>query len=147
MPQETWSTRDEPVLAAIVELVDNGAMSVGPHDLVKHTGFDLETVQRALVALAAENPPFFEFSDMTGLDSEIREIENIRNPTGHARRTVRTWPTAETLADRIIAALEQAAAETENEEEAGRLRRAGRWFSAAGRDVLVNVVSTAMTGG
>lgn len=147
MPKETWSTRDEPVLEAIVELVDDGAMRVTPQDLVKHTGFELGTVQRALVALAAEEPSFFEFSDMTTMGSAIREIDNIRNPSGHARRTVKTWPTAETLADRLIAGLEQAADETTDEEEASRLRRTGQWFGAAGRDVLVNIISSTMTGG
>lgn len=147
MPQETWSTRDEPVLEAIVEMTDEGAMRVRPDDLTKRTGFELETVQRALVALAGEHPPFFEFSDATSMGSTIREIDNIRNPSGHARRTVKTWPTAETLADRLIAGLEQAADETTDEEEASRLRRTGQWFGAAGRDVLVNIISSTMTGG
>lgn len=147
MPQETWSTRDEPVLEAIVELVDEGAMRVRPDDLVEQTGFTLETVQRALVALAGEFPPFFEFTDVTSNGSKIREIDAIRNPSGHARRTVKTWPTPEVLADRVIAGLQEAADATDDEEEASRLRRTGQWFGAAGRDVLVSVIGSAMGGG
>ncbi|MGP4030066.1 hypothetical protein [Actinomadura sp. 3N407] len=146
MLEETWSTRDEPVLEAIVELIDAGNRLVRPHDLASHTGLDIETVQRALVALAHEDPPLFEYTDSTTYGSKYTELDSIRNPTGHARRTVRTWPTAETLADRLIAALQEAADNTEDEEQAGRLRRTGQWFGSAGRDVLVNLIASTITG-
>lgn len=146
MAHETWSTRDEPVLEAIVELLDAAARAVDPPELAERTGLDVESVRRAIIALAHEDPPFFTYSDFSALNGPT-DLRVIRNVTGHARRTVGAWPTPEMLADRLIAGIEQAANETDNEEEASRLRRTGQWFGAAGRDVLVNIISTAMTGG
>jgi hypothetical protein len=146
MPHETWSTRDEPVLEAIVELLDDGARVVNSPELAERTGLDVEDVRRAIIALAHEAPPFFAYTDFSALNGP-NDLGSIRNVTGHARRTVGAWPTPEMLADRLIAGMEQAANETDNEEEASRLRRTGQWFGAAGRDVLVSIMSTAMTGG
>lgn len=146
MPHETWSARAELGLEAIVELLDEGARVVNPPELAERTGLDVENVRRAIIALAHEDPPFFAYTDFSALNGPT-DLGSIRNATGHARRTVGAWPTPETLADRLIAGMEQAANETANEEEASRLRRTGQWFGASGRDVLVNIVSTAMTGG
>ncbi|REF00363.1 hypothetical protein [Thermomonospora umbrina] len=147
MKRETWTSRDGPVLTAIVDLADEGRVHVSPHDVAERTGFDLRTVELALAALASESPPFFQFTDCTGFGDDIRTIDNIRDVSGHARRTVGTWPTPEVLADRLVAGLQQAADNAEDEEEAGRLRRAGQAVSGLGRDVLVNVLGSALGGG
>lgn len=145
MPEETWSPRDLPLLAAFVDLIDKGATSVRPDDLIDYTGFDAENVRRGMVALAHEDPPFFEYSNNASLVGDV--LDSFRNPTGHARRTVGTWPTAENLADRIIAGLNEAAENSDDEEEASRLRRTGQWMGNAGRDVMVNVIAGMLGGG
>jgi hypothetical protein len=143
----TWEQRDLPVLRSIVELTDEGGRYIQPQQIAERTGLDTIAVQRALNALAAEDPSFFEFVDSTALGSASREIGYVKDPTGHARRAVGTWPTADALADRIIAGLNQAADAEEDEDRRGRLRRTAAWFGGAGRDILVNVAGTAISHG
>lgn len=141
----TWETRDLPVLRAIVEITDEGGWHIEPEHVAERTGLDVETVGRAFNALAAEQPPFFEFLDGTTFGSRAREIIDVFNPTGHARRTVGTWPTAESLADRIVSGLEAAAEAEEDEDKRGGIRRIAAWFGGAGRDILVDVASGVVT--
>ncbi|MEV4287379.1 hypothetical protein AB0K40_17885 [Nonomuraea bangladeshensis] len=143
----TWETRDLPVLKAIVEMTDEGAWHIKPQEVAERTGLSQDDVEVAFAALAAEHPPFFSFIDATSLASKRREIGRVYNPTGHARRTVGTWPTAERLADRIIVGLERAADAEEDEEKRGRLKRMAAWFGGAGREVLIEVAGSAISKG
>jgi hypothetical protein len=138
----TWTDRDLPVLKAIVELDDEGAYLFGPRELMKHTGLPYGTIRQALIALAGEQPPFFDYTD--GSDDESREIAAIKNISGHARRTVGTWPTPESLAEQIIAGLNAAAEQAPDEEQRSRLQRAAASIAGVGRDVTVNVIATAL---
>lgn len=138
----TWEDRDFPVLEAIVTLTDEGAHHIEPEHLAKRTGLGEDSVNRALVALAGENPPFFQFTDTTTFDSKGREIGFVYNPTGHARRTVGTWPTPESLADRIVEGLHQAAAEEDDETQRGKIKRTAEWLGGTGRQILVQAVGT-----
>ncbi|MFG2001705.1 hypothetical protein ACGFNU_21395 [Spirillospora sp. NPDC048911] len=144
---DTWGSRDEPILRAIVELADEGAPHIMPGQLVERTGMDATSVARALNALAREEPPFFQFEDVAELGADGTNILFVHGPTGHARRAVGAWPTPEKLADRIVEGLLREADATEDEEQAGRLRRTASWFGSAGRDILVNVIASGMGGG
>lgn len=143
----TWETRDLPVLKAIVEMTDEGGLHIKPGAVAARTGLTQDEVEIAFAALAAEHPPFFSFADVTTMGSTRRGIGWVYHPTGHARRTVGTWPTAEGMADRIIAGLERAAEAEEDEEKRGRLRRTAAWFGGAGREILVEVAASAISKG
>lgn len=106
------------------------------------TGFEDATVQKALQALADEDPPFFDFSDASSMAG--RFIAAVANPTGHARRTVGAWPTAESLADRLVSALTQAADNEPDEEKRGWLKKTALWLGSAGRDIAVDIAGTAL---
>jgi hypothetical protein len=142
----TWEQRDLPVLRAIVELTDEGQWWIEAAHLAQRTGFDEITVQRALNALAAEDPPFFEYRDYSAVNEDGRRLGSIHAPSGHARRAVGTWPTANALVDRIIAGLNEAAEAEEDEDRRNRLQRTAAWFGGAGREVLLSVISGAITG-
>ena len=111
----TWKDHDLPVLKAIVQMADEGAALIEPHQIVDRLGMNPEDVRGALAALAGEKPPFFQFTDVSDSDSAGREINGIHSPTGEARRVVGMWP-AEMLARQIVAGLE-AAAEAEPDGE------------------------------
>ncbi|MBP2704422.1 hypothetical protein JOL79_11415 [Microbispora sp. RL4-1S] len=139
----TWESRDLPVLKAIVELADEGEDRIDRSFIEERTGMGHDEVQRALRALAHEEPPFFGYTDTPGYGR--KEILMVFDVTGHARRTVGTWPTPESLADRIVAGLSAAADAESDEERRGWLKRTAAWFGGAGRDVLVDVASGVIT--
>jgi len=62
-------------------------------------------------------------------DHDGRETFSVSNPTGHARRTVGTWPTPDLWADRLIAALTEAAENETDPDKKSKLRKAAerRW--------------------
>jgi hypothetical protein len=109
----------------------------------ERTGLDEATVQQALWALADEDPPFFSYHDLTTYGG--RAIGFIHRPTGHARRTVGTWPTPEGLADRIIAALEDTAANAPTEEERSRAQKLLDAAKGVGKGVLTGVLIKVLT--
>lgn len=142
----TWETRDFPVLQAIVDLTEVGAGLIRPTQIAKHLDMDETAVQRALAALADEQPPFFSYADERSL-SGPREIDAIHSPTGHARRAVGSWPTAERLAKQIIAGLEEAAKAEPDEEKKARLKQTALFLTNSGWNVILGVAGNAVSGG
>ncbi|GAA4568684.1 hypothetical protein [Planotetraspora kaengkrachanensis] len=140
----TWEARDLPVLRAIVEMTDEGAWHIEADDVTKRIGLGAFEVERAFNALAAEHPPFFEFEDITAFDSDGREIV-VYNPTGHARRTVGSWPTPELLANRIVSGLNAAAEVEEDYDKRSKLKKTAGWLGGAGRDILVDITTAVIT--
>ena len=107
MATATWEDRDLPVLRAIVELSDEGEWHIDPDDIAKRLDFEVDKVRLALFALAAEEPPLFKYHDLTTYGG--RDIGFVNSPTGHARRTVGTWPKPEGRVDQLVRALQAAA--------------------------------------
>lgn len=138
----SWKDHDLPVLKAIVQMADEGAVPIEPHQIVDRLGMDPEDVGRALATLAGERPPFFQFTDVTGADSVGREIEGIHSPTGEARRIVGTWP-AEMLARQIVAGLEAAAEAEPDEEKRSELKKTAQYLGGPGWSVLLGVAGNA----
>lgn len=139
--EETWFSRDLPILEAVVAICDETGDHADRSHIAGRTRFDDETVKRALFALAAEEPAFFDYSDTSTFAG--RGIDFIRDPTGHARRTVGSWPTPENLADRIVAALNEAADEETDPEKQSKLRHA----ADVGKGAMAGVISTVIAQG
>lgn len=138
--RDTWSDRDLPVLNAIVETFEESGPGLSPEQITARTGLDARTVQLALTALESEQPPFLSQLErvMSG------HVVFIGAPTGHARRAVGAWPTAETIADRLVGALDEAAEREPDEERKGFLRKAAAYLGNAGRDLAVEIGATAI---
>ena len=139
----TWETRELPVLRAIVEASDEGVEYVDPEEIMRRTGLDQQTVQRALWALAGEQPPYFTYIDLTGMGP--KEMGPITSLSGHARRTVGTWPTPEAWADRLITALTKAADAEPDPVKKGKLRTAADAVGSLGGQVLGGVITSYVT--
>lgn len=134
--EDTWFTRDLPVLEAIVALSEETPM-VDADDIDVRTGFDSATVDRALQALKYADPPL-----LARMDGDMgRRISLIRGVTSHARRLVGQWPSPEVMAERIVTGLEERAENEPDEAKRGRLRRAVEGMTGAGREIAVDVMA------
>ena len=100
----------------------------------------IETVKAGLRALAREDPPFFEYSDFTGMGQSQREIGGIRNPTGHVCRMVGIWPKPEDRVTEMVAVLLEAAEREPDPEQKSFLRKAAAHLAGIPRDVAVGIL-------
>lgn len=140
MLPDTWYARDLPVLEACVSLVDeNPGIGATVPELSAASGVTEDGVKAALRALEAAGL----IGVLWGLTSEGVSVPRV---AGEARRLAGAWPTPETAADRLVAALEAQIAATTEPEERGRLELLLAGVAGVGRDVLVAVLSKALTG-
>lgn len=112
-----------------------------PQQIVEKSGLSEEEVHAALRALMAEDPPFLTNAQ---LRTAVGRVTLAGAPTGHARRAVGSWPTAEALATRLVAGIEAAADQMDDEEKKGWLRKTASYLANAGRDVAVEIAATAI---
>ena len=137
--EDTWSTRDLPVLKAIVEIYDStGRTNIRPTDITSPTGFDEETVQRAVRALYTE--PYL----IDGMESSQPGYVFVGIPTTGALRVVGAWPTPESQLDRLIAALTSAAEDEERpEDERSKFKQAALWLGSFASQVAIGALGGA----
>lgn len=144
MVNPTWEGRDLPVLRAFVELwEESGGQAVMAEQIGARTGFGWSAVQTSLLALLAEEPTLIR--DYDGGAEPGSYVLVVDQPTGEARRRLGLWPTPESLADRLVIALAQAAEREPNEERRGLLKRTAEWLGSAGRDVAVDVTAAVIS--
>lgn len=137
---ETWTSRDLPVLTAIVEVFERTGRVMSPNEIEEQSGLQADQVETALRALEGEDPPF-----ITKLERRASGgISLVGKPTGHARRAVGAWPTPESIADRLISALDEAADREPDPERKGWLRKTAGYLGNAGRDLAVEIGATAI---
>src|SRR5260370_35616065 len=99
--EDTWLSRDLPVLDTVVGLLDEGNFAVTVADVAGQTGFDTKTVDRALNALESQYVVKYQ-KMMTG---GIPDSWYVTEVTASARRAAGQWPTAASLAARLAAAV------------------------------------------
>jgi hypothetical protein len=129
--QDTWTTRDLPVLDATVALLEQSFM-VTVTDIAARTGFEPDAVAAALEAL---DPDYVDFrKTTTGGDPRFWYVYKA---TPAARRAVGQWPTAEALAGRLADELAAAAAREQDAERKGLLTYAARLIGDTLRDATV----------
>ena len=95
------------MLKAVVEIQEESGRYAMAADIASRTGLDDEQVQRAIGALSREEPQLLTVMDASSMGGTYYAAAG--DTTGHARRVVGAWPTPESLTDRLIAALEDAA--------------------------------------
>lgn len=135
--EDTWNSRDLPVLKAVVELFDTTG-HVRANDIERALGFDSETVQRALRALYTE--PYFREGGATAWGGH-RVF--VGDPTSDAYRIAGKWPTPENLLERLVAALEAASEDDEvPESQRGKAKQAALWLG----DTLSKIAIGALGG-
>jgi hypothetical protein len=122
-------------------------MGVGPtlQQIATETGFDLDTVAKAAVALNGE---YIELSQNFGGAWNWRADRVYSS----AREAVGQWPTAEDYASRLLQALDAAVeAAPEGSEKRSKAKAAANAVRNMGRDMVVEisaaVISRQMGGG
>lgn len=138
---ETWTNRDLPVLKAIVDIFeDTGRSRIRASDVARRTGFDADTVQRAIRALYTH--PYLQEDGRSVAQGGMQVF--VGAPTGEALRVVGNWPSPESIVERLVAALEQAAEDDgRGAEERSRLKQLAVGLSGAAYQVALNALGGA----
>lgn len=138
--ESTWERRDLPILEAVVRLFDErpDVVSVTIKGIADLTGMQPIEVYAAAKALS---PTYLTLQEMMAPPEHHR----IRGVTDSARRAVGQWPSPEAVADRIVAALLEAADQEPDERKRTKLRAAAETLGSFGRDLLINVAANVAT--
>lgn len=135
--EDTWVSRDLPVLDAVVGLLEGGAFRVSVADIAGETGFDPKAVDRALGALdGAYVTDYTQFA--TG---GIPDNWYVTGVTAEARRVVGQWPTAESLAARLAEAFSEAADQEKDPERKNRLCQLASFLGETGKDIAAEIIA------
>jgi hypothetical protein len=140
----SWETRELVVLEAAVRHFDDpDAASLDPSQIAQMTGLDESSAMRALRSLVTAAPPY-----VVGVTTaEFAFPTMLTDVTERARRTVGQWPTPEGLSNRIVAAIEEVAANASSEDERSRARRVLESVGGVGKGVLTAVLAKVLTEG
>lgn len=146
MTDDTWTSRDLPVLKAVVDLYEETGRGPRVSAVVRRTGFAEETVQRSLRSLYRE--PYFEPVSRASGGTYIM----VGAPTAKALRIAGQWPSPEGQLDRLIQAIESAADdESRGEDERGRFRQIAAALRGAAYQIAIGALGGAggnlMSGG
>jgi hypothetical protein len=129
--QDTWVSRELPVLDATVSLLEESYM-VTVSDIAARTGFETTTVARALEAL---DPDFVDFrKTTTGGDPTFWYVLKV---TPQARSAVGQWPTPDSFVTKLSAELSAAASQESDAERKSLLSYAARLIGDTLREAAV----------
>jgi predicted ArsR family transcriptional regulator len=135
--EDTWFSRDLPVLDATVRLLDEGNFLVRVAEIAEATGLDVRAVDRALDAL--EGRYVVKYNKlMTGGHPDTWYVTKV---TAAARQTVGQWPTAQSVTASLAKAFGNAAESEADPEKKNKLRQVAGFLGSTGRDVATEVVS------
>jgi predicted ArsR family transcriptional regulator len=135
--EDTWFSRDLPVLDATVRLLDEGNFLARVVDIAEATGLDVRAVDRALDALEGRYVVKYN-KQATGGHPDTWYVTKV---TAAARQTVGQWPTAASVTARLAEAFGSAAESEPDPEKRSRLRQVAGFLQSTGRDVATEVVS------
>jgi DNA-binding MarR family transcriptional regulator len=132
--EDTWASRDLPVLDAAVRLLEDNVM-VTVAGIAAATGIDPKDVARALDALQGR----FVVEVRKGLGGD-RSRWYIMKVTAEARQAVGQWPSAESVLTELVQGLSAAAEREADPERQRRLRQAASLLGGAVRDITIGVL-------
>jgi hypothetical protein len=135
---DTWHTRDLPVLREVVRGIDQGEHP-GAQGIADATGLTRAEVDRAAANLRRAGLVRAQFA-------AGGQVVFFQNFDGRALELVGAWPTPETALERIIAALEAIADNTDDEDTRTRARRILDSLSSGSRAIGLGVATAAITG-
>lgn len=137
---DTWFSRELPVLVEVVRHFDAVNQPLSADTVAETLCWDVETVMAAVRALDRGGL----VRDMVGGGAPGAWIGAV---SADAYRATGAWPTPDTAADRLLAALQAAVDKApEGSEAKTRARRILNGVVAAGRDFAVDVASGVVTG-
>lgn len=137
----TWTDRDRPVLVEVTNRKDAGADLVHLREVAATTGLGPDDVGRALLAL--------ERTGYLRLDGKDHEdpVGCVTDVTGAAYLATGLHPDGDDAVSQLVKALRQAADQTSDPAEKGKLRTLADNAGAVSRDVLAGVLTALIAGG
>jgi hypothetical protein len=142
---DTWASRDLPVLKAIAARLDQSPgrpLFIDDLRAAVADQMSADDVTRAVTALHDAQIIEAGYSPRRG---GVSNIGGVRSISGEGRRLVGMWPTPETALDRMLAALEQIEATSDDPDERSRAARFRDGLLGAGRDLAVEVIAATIT--
>jgi hypothetical protein len=131
--EDTWVSRDLPVLDATVELLQEKDLpEVG--DIAKRAGIDVAKVGQGL----RDMDGLYVDLNMSGLSPERWCVMGVYP---EARRAVGQWPTPEGLTDRLAEAFSKAADREADPKRKGRLREIAGFLGDTGKELAAEVIA------
>lgn len=137
---DVWASRDYPVLCEVARRFEAGATTVGIHDVMTALNLDERTATAAAIALRARGYVMTQAMDRW-------EVFDFTRLNGAAYLATGLHPDGDDAASRLIDALRQAAEQTGDEAERGRLRQAADAIGGLSRDVAAAVLTVVLTRG
>jgi hypothetical protein len=138
MADDTWTTRDLPVLDAAVTLVDAQPFVGTPlRELAEAAGVSTDGAIAALRAL--------ETAGLVEVQWGSARHARVTNVSGEARQLVGAWPTPESYADRLTQELDRRIDQTSDDDERGRLEKMRDAAIGMGRGLFVDVTAAVLT--
>jgi hypothetical protein len=143
--EDTWAGRD---LLFLRELVDQLQLTPSTDITAQGVGTALSWDDRATLAAFQNLRRGGYLHEVAGAPRRGGDtaVDRPLDVTEKALRAVGAWPTPETALDRIIAALEAIAENTDDEDTRTRARRILAGFAGAGRQIGIAVAGAAITG-
>lgn len=137
--EDTWFSRELPVLEALVSIFEAGFKQYpNAQHVAEAAGLDKDTAHRSLKALDGE---YIVYNLTGGGGGFVKSISSA------ARRAVGQWPTPESFVDRLAEALADEAEKTSDAEKKSMLRKAAGAFGGGARDLIVDVAGAALSRG
>jgi len=131
--EDTWVSRDLPVLDATVALLENSPL-VDVADIAGRAGFTVAETGRALQAM--EGLYVNLAMSMGGPESW-----SVQGVTPAARQAVGQWPSAENLITRLVEGLNVAAEHEADPQRKSRLRQAAALLGGTVRDIATDIAA------
>lgn len=134
---DVWTSRDVPMLVAIMRQVDDVGLPVQDYEL--EVDLDEGDQHRALRALEAQG--------LVKLTWRGAEPDGVSSVDGRAYILAGLHPEGDELRERLVSVLEQLAERVDDGEEATALRKAARHVGHFSRDTAAAIAAAFATGG
>jgi len=133
---DVWTTRDYPMLVAIMKYVDAEEVPLQSYDL--DTDLDDEDKRRALRALEAQG--------LIKASYRGDWPDGVESVSGRAYELTGLHPDGDDVREHLVSVLEQLADKTEDKEEASKIAKMAKQFGTLSRDTVAGVFSAMVSG-
>jgi hypothetical protein len=135
----TWAHRELPILAAALRRLDNGETFPSLEVIRAEVGLEAIQMRAGLSALETAQPPYIAVRyTMAGPEHVGGFVTSVSERT---RRLLGSWPSAEDLMERLVAALQEEATTETQPERRSRLREAAEVLGGMAREIAVQVLA------
>jgi hypothetical protein len=141
MPMEnTWAERDLPILKSALRRLDSGESFPQLEDIRNEVGLSVVQMRLGIDALCGAYPPYMTVRiNLTGPDRVGGFVESASE---RARRELGTWPSASSIVDDLVVALNQAADSEPRKDSSSKLRGAAQVLGDSAKQIFIEVIAS-----